>query len=263
MELFLMLLPDESKPNIVPCSTTLSVTPNRCQFFKYEHISLRCATPANSNGWTVRRNTSFSTSEGCEVGMGIQGESSCTIEDAFPSDTGVYWCESGQGEYSNIINITVTAGAVILVSPVLPVTEGDKVTLCCSYKKEQQDDSTSDLSTFYRNDVFIGNEPAGKMILPAVSESDEGFYKCKHPTKGESPQSWLSVKGVLMNQRLDLPVTARPPDVPPTRPTPLMSLPRLVCSGLLFIFYNAIFIVCIYMYRRWARARASDHHALE
>ncbi|XP_038587438.1 low affinity immunoglobulin gamma Fc region receptor II-c-like [Micropterus salmoides] len=238
MELFLML-------------STLSVTPNRCQFFKYEHISLRCATPANSNGWTVRRNTSFSTSEGCEVGMGIQDESSCTIEDAFPSDTGVYWCESGQGEYSNIINITVTAGAVILVSPVLPVTEGDKVTLCCSYKKEQQDDSTSDLSTFYRNDVFIGNEPAGKMILPAVSESDEGFYKCKHPTKGESPQSWLSVK-------------ARPPDVPPTRPTPPpMSLPRLVCSGLLFIFYNAIFIVCIYMYRRWARARASDHHALE
>ncbi|KAL6491010.1 hypothetical protein MHYP_G00013550 [Metynnis hypsauchen] len=33
------------------------------------------------------------------------------------------------------------------------------------------------------------------MTIRTVSKSDEGLYHCKHPEKGESPQSWISVRG--------------------------------------------------------------------
>ncbi|TDG99399.1 hypothetical protein EPR50_G00193960 [Perca flavescens] len=224
-------------------SASLIITPDRSQFFQYEEICLTCA--ANSSGWTVKRNTSARTSQLCMFGWGIPGKSSCTVESAFPSDTGVYWCESPQGECSNTVSISVAEGVVIMESPALPVTEGDQVTLRCSYREKDEEESTSDFSAaFFKNDVFIGSEPAGEMILPAVSKTDEGFYKCQHPTKGESPQSWLAVR-------------AQPADAFPTPspPPPIMILlPQLLCSVLLFLFYTAILILCIYKYRKWARA---------
>ncbi|XP_070710465.1 low affinity immunoglobulin gamma Fc region receptor III-A-like [Pempheris klunzingeri] len=195
-------------------------------------------------------------SQACKFGWGIPGKSSCTIEDAYPSDTGVYWCESQQGEYSNYINITVTAGLVILESPVLPVTESDKVTLRCLYKENLHLKSMSDFNaTFYRDDVFIGTEPAGTMILPAVTMNHKGFYKCEHPKRGMSDQSWLSV-------------TDKPLPSTPT-PSSLPDMPRLLCTLLLFILYTGILGICVYMYRKWSRARAdekrrvSDHLVME
>ncbi|XP_044198143.1 sialoadhesin-like [Thunnus albacares] len=234
--------------------STLSISPKRSQFFQDDQISLSCEAPANSSGWIVRRNTSKRTSQNCTYGWGIPSESSCIIQHAFPSDTGLYWCESQRGECSNRVNITVTAGVVILESPGLPMTEGDDVTLLCSYKEEDETKSTSNFSaSFYRNGVFIGSQPAGKMTLRPVSKSDEGLYKCQHPTKGESPQSWLAVR-----------VGTQPISVPTTPPPPLMSL-RLLYTILLFILYNVILIVCVIIYRRWARARAeakrrASHH---
>ncbi|XP_044198142.1 sialoadhesin-like [Thunnus albacares] len=238
--------------------STLSISPNRLQFFEYDRISLSCEAPANSSGWIVRRNTSEMTSQQCMHGWGISTESSCIIEDAYPPDTGLYWCESQRGECSNTVNITVTAGVVILESPGLPVTEGDNVTLLCSYKGEDEIKSTSNFSaSFYKNGVFIGSQPAGKMTLQPVSNSDEGLYECKHPTKGGSSQSWLAVRA-----------GAQPTSVPTTPPPPLKSL-RLLCTILLLILYNIILIVSVIIYRRWARARAeakkraSDHLILE
>ncbi|XP_067436736.1 low affinity immunoglobulin gamma Fc region receptor III-A-like [Thunnus thynnus] len=233
--------------------STLSISPKRSQFFQDDQISLSCEAPANSSGWIVRRNTSKRTSQQCKYGWGIPSESSCIIQHTFPSDTGLYWCESQRGECSNPVNITVTVGVVILESPGLPVTEGDDVTLLCSYKEEDETQSTSNFSaSFYKNGVFIGSQPAGKMTLRPVSKSDEGLYKCQHPTKGESPQSWLAVR-----------VGTQPTSVP-TTPPPLMSL-RLLYTILLFILYNVILIVCVIIYRRWARARAeakrrASHH---
>ncbi|KAL7375257.1 hypothetical protein ABVT39_014418 [Epinephelus coioides] len=229
--------------------STLSVTPNRSQFFPYEGISLRCE--ANSTDWSVWRNTSFQTSQACKLGWGIPRESSCTVQDAYSADNGVYWCESQQGGCSNTVNITVAVGVVILESPTRPVMEGDNVILRCSYKEEDNDESTSDFSAaFFQNNVFIGTEPAGKLVLSPVTKRHEGFYECKHPTKGKSPQSWLAV-------------TVRPP------PPPVITLYRLICSILLFILFTAILIMCIYIYRRVARARADaekrafDHLELE
>lgn len=85
-------------------AATLSISPNRTQFFAYEKISLWCTVPANSSGWSVRRNALSPLSEVCSV----QNVDSCNMSDIYPSDSGTYWCESQQGVCSNKINITVT-----------------------------------------------------------------------------------------------------------------------------------------------------------
>ncbi|XP_023254723.1 low affinity immunoglobulin gamma Fc region receptor II-like, partial [Seriola lalandi dorsalis] len=176
-------------------SATLSIKPDRPQFFRYESFTMSCAVPGSSSSWTLRRNTSSGSFLSCEVGWGRRNGSSYINRSVYKTDTGVYWCESEEGECSNVLNITVNSGTVILESPALPVTEGDKVTLRCSVKERYAEKSESDFNaTFYKNDVFIGIHSDGTMILPAASKSDEGFYKCRHPMKGESPQSLLAVR---------------------------------------------------------------------
>ena len=77
---------------------------------------------------------------------------------------------------------------MILVSPAHPVTEGHSVSLQC---KHRTDSSLSNVD-FYRNEELVQAKTNGEMIIAAVSQSDEGFYKCNY-SGGESPQSWMAV----------------------------------------------------------------------
>ncbi|XP_025757445.1 Fc receptor-like protein 5 isoform X3 [Oreochromis niloticus] len=231
---------------ITAAAATLSIHPDRSVLFFYETVTLSCAVPGSFSSWTVKRNTSTKSSVSCETWGQLNG-SSCTIKGVYPSDSGVYWCESDSGECSNTINIRVATG-VILQGPAVPLTEGDSVTLNCSYKEKYAKQSTSNFSAaFYRNGTFIGNKSEGRMSFIHVSKENEGFYKCEHPTKGRSPEIWLEV-------RARAPSTTAPPPPPP----PLMSLPRLAYTIFLFILFTGILLLCISMRQRFTRGPAAS-----
>ncbi|XP_031706497.1 sialoadhesin-like isoform X3 [Anarrhichthys ocellatus] len=173
--------------------STLVIHPNRSQFFSYDSVTLTCGEAGSSDGWILKRNTSSHASQLCDSDWGVSNGSSCIIEDVYSSDSGMYWCESELGECSNSVNVIVTGGDVILKSPALPVTEGDKVTLLCSNKEGENRKNFS--AKFFKDGVSIGTGPAGNVTFLKVSTSDEGFYHCELPTEGKSPQSWLAVKG--------------------------------------------------------------------
>ncbi|XP_056225890.1 uncharacterized protein LOC130164918 [Seriola aureovittata] len=93
---------------------------------------------------------------------------------------------------SNTVNITVTAGSLILESPVLPVMKGDNVTLRCT-KKHSDDDNNELTTSFYKDGVLLGGSSTGNLTLHSVSRSDEGLYKCSSSGAGDSAESWLIV----------------------------------------------------------------------
>ncbi|KAL4008091.1 hypothetical protein ACER0C_001943 [Sarotherodon galilaeus] len=132
----------------------------------------------SSAGWTLRRNTSKQQRTQC----GTDGFGQ-------PAGSSFYWCESREGPISNMVNLTVTGGSVILQSPVLPVMEGDDVTLLCKTKT-----TPSNLpAAFYKDGSLIRKQPTGHMTIQHVSRSDEGLYKCDISGHGESPSSWITV----------------------------------------------------------------------
>lgn len=82
---------------------------------------------------------------------------------------------------------------MILDSAVLPVMEGDAVTLRCRHKSH----STNLPSSFYKNGRIVKSLPVGHLTISSVSKSDEGVYKCSMSGAGESVESWLRVKGEI------------------------------------------------------------------
>ncbi|KAL6491001.1 hypothetical protein MHYP_G00013460 [Metynnis hypsauchen] len=83
-------------------------------------------------------------------------------------------------------------GSVILDSAVHLVIEGDLLTLRCLYCDPKPSNLTAE---FYKDGSLLQTQTTGEMTIRTVSKSDEGLYHCKHPEKGESPQSWISVRG--------------------------------------------------------------------
>ncbi|XP_035987074.1 uncharacterized protein LOC105923007 isoform X1 [Fundulus heteroclitus] len=166
----------------------LTVSPSTSQFFEGASVSLSCEEDFPA-GWTLWRNTSKDNDSQSDRWAEQEG-SSWVIRYLVPFDSGVYWCESREGAASSSsIQLTVTGGSVILQSPVLPVMEGDDVTLSCHTKT-----APSNLpAAFYKDGSLIRTEPAGHMTLHHVTSSDEGLYRCSISAHGESPSSSISV----------------------------------------------------------------------
>ncbi|XP_071315739.1 immunoglobulin superfamily member 11-like isoform X2 [Trachinotus anak] len=206
-------------------AATLTVLPNRSQFFLYESVSLSCGQQGNSSDWTVKRNISPEITEDCPRPTDRRNESHCFIDDIYPLDTGVYWCESAAGKCSNTVNITVT-GSVILESPVLPEMEGDDVTLRCRNRTTSSSSLTTD---FYKDQLFIGSSSTGNITIHSVSKSDEGLYRCHISGAGGSPGSWLTVR-------------ARHPEAPQSSLThillPVAGVCLLLAVVMLFFFWR-------------------------
>ncbi|XP_053089504.1 low affinity immunoglobulin gamma Fc region receptor II-b-like [Pangasianodon hypophthalmus] len=165
---------------------SLIISPSRTQHFTADSLSLSCEDQSDSTGWTVRGYTHSETLFDCSSVSG----STCNISSLSTSHTGVYWCQSESGGRSNSVNITVHNGDLILESPVHPVTEGNPLTLHCLIRSKILDSGAD----FYKNYSILQSQTKGEMTIHTVSKSDEGFYHCKHPERGESPKSWVSVR---------------------------------------------------------------------
>ncbi|XP_028262698.1 basement membrane-specific heparan sulfate proteoglycan core protein-like isoform X2 [Parambassis ranga] len=167
----------------------LKVSPSSSQLFEGDSVSLSCEEDDSSAGWTLRRNTTRDSRTPCED-WGEAAGSSCEMRYLLPWDSGVY-CVSLCG-----------GGAVILQSPVLPVMEGDPVTLTCTTRPP----ASTLPAAFYKDGSLLSTQPAGHMTILHVSSSDEGLYSCDISGHGESPPSWISV-------------TASPTPPPPPPPS--------------------------------------------
>ncbi|XP_049425147.1 uncharacterized protein LOC125884293 isoform X2 [Epinephelus fuscoguttatus] len=205
----------------VHSSASLTVSPDRVQHFTTDSVSLNCE--GNSTEWRVKKLTESGNILFCQ-NWGTMTGSTCSIKRYQPSNA-VYWCESGSGEFSNAVNITISTKYIILVSPVRPVTEGDSVSLSCRIRSQ----TFASKVFFYQNDKLIQNDTRRELNISAVSKSDEGFYKCEYSQK-VSAQSWMSVKGV-----------SRPES---------SSSPVLMIIGLVFGIVLVILLLLLYCYRR-------------
>ncbi|CAI5660507.1 unnamed protein product [Oreochromis niloticus] len=128
-----------------------------------------------------------------------------------------------------MVNLTVTGGSVILQSPVLPVMEGDDVTLLC-----KTETTPSNLpAAFYKDGSLIRKQPTGHMTIQHVSRSDEGLYKCDISGHGESPSSWITVTVAGSS--------------PPQRSSPALSVMVSIPSifGLLLVVLVALVRRCV------------------
>ncbi|XP_030194023.1 Fc receptor-like protein 5 isoform X1 [Gadus morhua] len=171
---------------------TLWLSNGSQQVFEYQQVTVFCG--GSGGGWRVWRVAlpAASSMSACGDNWGSPSPGLCHLNFTKKYDTATYWCRSATGQHSNMVNITVHDGPVILESPVLSVMEGQIVTLSCRTKTP-----SSSFSTFYKDGSIIMTPPTARMTIYNVSKSDEGLYKCSMSGLGESPESWLAVRGGL------------------------------------------------------------------
>ncbi|CAI5678542.1 unnamed protein product [Oreochromis niloticus] len=125
-------------------------------------------------------------------------------------------------------------------SPVLPVMEGDDVTLLCKTKT-----TPSNLpAAFYKDGSLIRKQPTGHMTIQHVSRSDEGLYKCDISGHGESPSSWITVTG-------EHTTTPPPTSTPTPTSTPPPGSPLIpVLSSVGSICFVVLLVLLVLLVRR-------------
>ncbi|XP_039597885.1 Fc receptor-like A [Polypterus senegalus] len=110
----------------------------------------------------------------------------CTIKNAAQTDSGVYWCESGQ-KRSNSITLFVSGGHTVLQAPPQPVIEGDALILKCRYWWSGYK------ATFYKDNALFSSLTNEEPTINNVSKRNEGTYKCQ--INGyNSPELMVSVR---------------------------------------------------------------------
>uniref|UniRef100_A0A671UVH8 Ig-like domain-containing protein n=1 Tax=Sparus aurata TaxID=8175 RepID=A0A671UVH8_SPAAU len=100
---------DYSQPQFVwsadfHSSASLTVSPDRAQHFTSDSVSLSCE--GNSTEWRVKRLSPEDRYLSDCTTWGTMTGSTCKLKSNRLSDA-VYWCESGSGEFSNAVNITI------------------------------------------------------------------------------------------------------------------------------------------------------------
>ncbi|XP_039459446.1 uncharacterized protein LOC116324872 [Oreochromis aureus] len=181
-------------------AVSLSVTPDHKQFFSGGAlVILFCDDDDDEqrvDGWTVKR-TRAGVTEMCEEAADLVLKNYlCQLMLRNPSD-GAYFCESSSGQRSDEVNITVTAGSLILDIPSSPVWTGSNVTLLC-----QTREGKPGKSYFYKDGNMIGHDPKENFTLTNVQKSDEGLYSCSTDDHPHSHESRLTVRVVFeMNMR--------------------------------------------------------------
>ncbi|XP_059210482.1 uncharacterized protein LOC131989306 [Centropristis striata] len=211
--------------------TSLTVSPDRSQFFKYESLSLSCDGDTESSAWKVKAKTVRGVSE-CGRDWGDLKASTCIINGAFSWNTGEYWCESTSGETSPAANITITGKFTspstgesnqTLILPLENTLNNSALWFFFCFLKillhfkdsnvilespvfpvpegepvtlrctAQSNSSNLRTSTFLKDRAAVGAAVTGQITIPAVSKSDEGFYMCVRDV-GASAESWLAVR---------------------------------------------------------------------
>ncbi|CAI5660087.1 unnamed protein product [Oreochromis niloticus] len=228
--------------SLLSCTTNqarLTVSPSSSQFFEYDSVTLSCEEDDSSAGLSLLRNASKLHCRGH-----LAKPTRCHISNIFTWDSGVYWCESREGPISNMVNLTVTGGSVILQSPVLPVMEGDDVTLLCKTKT-----TPSNLpAAFYKDGSLIRKQPTGHMTIQHVSRSDEGLYKCDISGHGESPSSWITVTG-------EHTTTPAPTSTPPPTSVSLSPVVLSVLSSCGSVCVVVLLVLLVLLVRRCVRRK--------
>ncbi|XP_068164651.1 sialoadhesin-like isoform X2 [Antennarius striatus] len=163
-----------------PAPVQLTLQPVSSQLFEYDNLTLDCGDGSGDRGWRVFRAVNGSTSHDrwsvqvCEPEWGAPTASGCILQTAKKTDSGMYWYTP-----------------VTLQSPVAPVMVGEKVTLRCRTKRP----SSGLPSVFYKDDSVLLASPTDHMTIHLVSRWDEGVYRCHVSGHGDSPSSWLFVRG--------------------------------------------------------------------
>ncbi|XP_038587702.1 low affinity immunoglobulin gamma Fc region receptor II-like isoform X2 [Micropterus salmoides] len=228
--LFLLCEPDQKV-------VSLHVVPNSLQFFEYDAVTFHCDGYSVSTAWKLVHRLKGEALSCRTTSKVTTTEVTCTIKNVYPDDSGEYWCETGEEKRSNSVNITVTAGSVILESPALPVMEGEALTLQCRDKKKTSSNLTAD---FYKDGRLIRSSSTGNMTIHSVSVSDEGLYKCIITDVGESAESWLAVR-------------EKPKEPTSLNPSSSSSNPWIIVTVLLLIL---LFVVGLHHFGKgyWHRA---------